>query len=164
MCDNALVIAYAASQKSISGDVIQEVADDLRLPQETNDAQRKKSHKYATAGRGAIEDPRGAPDGGHQPNKKSLFAAGVPTALVISGFLALVFIVISGSFFSTLWRTGELFRSDAGKSLTVTSLAPKTLPERAVAENIVREQVNREFEVTLKTTASLFNTVLLFTK
>jgi len=32
MCDNALLIAYAASQKTVSPDIIEEVAHDLRLP------------------------------------------------------------------------------------------------------------------------------------
>jgi general secretion pathway protein A len=46
ICDNALVIAFAASQKNISADIIGEVARDLRIAPGTQLTQNKTSQVY----------------------------------------------------------------------------------------------------------------------
>jgi general secretion pathway protein A len=46
ICDNALVIAFAASQKNISADIIGEVARDLRIAPGTQLTQNKTSQAY----------------------------------------------------------------------------------------------------------------------
>ncbi len=148
MCDNALVIAYAASQKFISGDVIEEVAHDLRLGPETQHTQSREPLNGATADGKAIKLAGQASDGGHQHYKTLLSSVGVPALLVVSGFLAAVSLIGTGSVFSTLRRSIDFFKSDVHEPLLLRNPPlGKTLPDRGIAEVKIREQASRESEM-----------------
>ena len=151
MCDNALVIAYAASQKFVSGDVIEEVAHDLRLAPETQHTEPTESPNGARTGGKAIKPHDQTSDGSHQPYKRFLSSVGVPALLVVSGFLAAVSLIGTGSFVSTLRRSIHSLKSDVNESLPllnpVNPPPGKTLPDREIAEVTIREQASRDSEM-----------------
>jgi general secretion pathway protein A len=84
ICDNALVIAFAASQKNISADIIGEVARDLRIAPGTQLTQNKTSQVYPISERvaGAVVLSGDTPVQISNQKLGSL-AAGMAAALVI---------------------------------------------------------------------------------
>jgi len=85
LCDNALLIAYASSQKTISAAIIDEAAHDLRLPGKDQAAQATISQVAGTLTNGSQERVRAAEDESPLPKRKGLAWVGTSTILLLLG-------------------------------------------------------------------------------
>lgn len=147
ICDNALVIAYAASHKSISGNIITEVAKDLRLESQTQYAGAKNPLNAAVA-----DDQRGTAvrEASHQEyhaNKKRVLIFGVRTLLAISAFIVIVSVINARSFIALVARSIDLFKSNLNEPFVfVAPPPPDGLSQRAVAEVNVAEPQKQQDE------------------
>ncbi len=140
ICDNALLIAYAGSQKRVSADMIREVARDLRLGMETQTAetQTQISNVMPTNGRKLLAwqlRPRQGPTGSlrqallanKDESPKSLEQKPFrrrPRHLVRIGLASLLLILLLGGAISVIhplqnkWRL-ELFKHKLNEWLAV---------------------------------------------
>ena len=134
ICDNALLTAFAASQKTISADLIREVADDLSLESETEPAKPKTLI-------------RAAPKRTFQQSVRRLVNSVVGTFLVILVFVLVSVFTYPQSFFRNTVGTLELFIDNANKGiLPVTRQNTNPQMTNAEAENAGRKNSEIEFK------------------
>ena len=131
ICDNALLLAYAASQKTVSADMIGEVANDLRLESEVPRAEAKTIFNLPPA-KTDRERPVGeAPNRLSQYQMKRTLKVGVGTLLVIFGLVA---IAISDP--QSLFKIGRN-PSDSlerNSNRTVEVVTPPKTPQKSDSE------------------------------
>jgi general secretion pathway protein A len=137
LCDNALVIAFAASRKTVSAHVIREVAGDLRLESEAERTEAKNTFTVPVSN-GERETPiREAPNRVSQHKVRNMVRAGVGIFLVM-----LVFVVTV-----SLTRSLDLFKHNLNQwVLPVTR--QKIIPQKvnAEAENAGFKNAEIEFK------------------
>jgi general secretion pathway protein A len=104
ICDNALLIAYAGSQKTVSARIITEVARDLRLHME---AQPGEANHTVTASPFNAKGETPALKGSHRFSHKTgrLVETAIGTFLVILAFVAVVSITDPQTVFTSAMRT-----------------------------------------------------------
>jgi type II secretory pathway predicted ATPase ExeA len=118
ICDNALLMAFAGSQKTVSANMIKEAADDLKLAAEPTPA-------FVTSN-GERQGLTGAePKGFAQYKGNRVLSAGVRTLLVIFLFVAVASVLASQDFLGASGRKLEAFKHNlkrwVGTTTTVQS-------------------------------------------
>ena len=83
ICDNALLAAYAGSQKRVSADMIREVSRDLRLRSEVQGAEVKAVTPKTTSNDDRHKANQAAPDEAAQRKSRRVARTGVGTLLVL---------------------------------------------------------------------------------
>jgi general secretion pathway protein A len=159
ICDNALLSALAASQKTVSAALISEVADDLSLESKTQPAEAKNIFR-TTSALAALARATGSPSNAESetlireaPNR--IFQQRVRRIVNTVGgtfLVILVFALISlytnpQSFFTSTPKTVEPFKDNSNKRvLPVTR--QNTIPQKinAEAENTGRKNSEIESE------------------
>ena len=144
ICDNALLTAFAASQKTVSAALIKEVADDFGLASNTQPVEAKK---IFTASRSNVESQtliREVPSRTFQQRVRPVVNAVVGTLLVIVVFV-LVSVTNPQGFFTSTVRTLEPFKDNANK--TVLSVTHQNIiPQKTNAEAENARRTNSEIE------------------
>jgi general secretion pathway protein A len=132
ICDNALLCAYARSQKIVSADIIEEVARDHRLGSgvQTTEAETPPVPVSETERERPIRD---AANEVPRPNVKRSVRVGVETCLMILAFVA-VASVINPLTFSSVARRGLEVAKDNLSRWVVFITHQAALPEKANAE------------------------------
>jgi general secretion pathway protein A len=137
LCDNALVIAFAASRKTVSAHVIREVAGDLRLESEAERTEAKNTFTVPVSNAERETPIREAPNRVSQHKVRNMVRAGVGIFLVM-----LVFVVTV-----SLTRSLDLFKHNLNQwVLPVTR--QKIIPQKvnAEAENAGFKNAEIEFK------------------
>jgi general secretion pathway protein A len=146
LCDNALLTAFAASQKTVSAALIREVADDFGLASKTQPVEAKN---ILTASPSNAESEiliREVPNRTFQQRVRPVVNTVVGTLLVIVVFV-LVSVTNPQGFFTSPVRTLEPFVDNANEAvLPVTH--QNIIPQKtnAVAENAGRTNSEIEFK------------------
>jgi general secretion pathway protein A len=147
ICDNALLIAFAASQKTVSAAFISEVADDLSLESKTQPAEAKNIFTVPSSNAESETVIRDAPNRiFHQRVRRIVNPVG-GTFLVILVFSLISLVTNPPSFFTSTPKTVEPFKDNSNKRvLPVTS--QNTIPQKinAEAENTGRKNSEIESE------------------
>ena len=146
ICDNALLTAFAASQKTVSAALIGEVADDLSLESTTQPMEAKNIFTVSASKAESETLIREAPNRISQLRLRRMVSTVVGAFLVI-----IVFVLVSGvtdlqSFFTSTLRL-EPFKDHSNKRvLPVTR--QNTIPQKtnAEAENAGRKNSEIEFK------------------
>jgi general secretion pathway protein A len=145
LCDNALLTAFAASQKTVSAALIKEVADDFGL---ASKAQPGEAKNILTASRPHVESQipiREVPNRTFQQRVRPVVNAVVGTLLVIVVFVLVSVVTVPQSFFTSPVRTLEPFKDTANKTvLSVTR--QNTLSQETNAEAKSAGHKNSEIE------------------
>jgi type II secretory pathway predicted ATPase ExeA len=129
ICDNALLLAYAASRKTVSVDMIGEVASDLRLEPAVSRTEAKTISNVPPAKADRERLVGEAPNRLSQYQVKRIVRAGVVTLLVF-GFVAVASITDPQSFFKITRRTSDLFEGNSNQSARVVT-PPTTIPQKS---------------------------------
>ena len=146
ICDNALVTAFAASLKTVSATLIQEVADDLDLESKTRPAETTNDDIAPPSNTESAHLIREAPDRSVQQGVSRLVNTVVGTLLVILVFVLASVVTDPQSFFSIIQRTLE-----SSKDNSINRVLPvhqDTSPQmtNAEADNAGRKNSATEFK------------------
>ncbi len=120
ICDNALLISYGSSKKTVSAKTIEEVAQDLRLNEETQVAQVEMPTWATASGNGKEDEFEAAEDEPVQPRRRHLAWAGVGTFLVLlflGGGAAVIYPLESKRLLSGVSHGAENFMGIVGERL-----------------------------------------------
>jgi type II secretory pathway predicted ATPase ExeA len=117
LCDNALLIAFAASQKTISANVIREVAGDLRLGSEARRNEADNTFTLLTSNAEREQLHREAPKRVPQHKVIRALRVGVGTLLVLLVFVTVVFVSDPQSFLTGLLK----FKHDANQEVLLVT-------------------------------------------
>jgi general secretion pathway protein A len=147
LCDNALLIAFAASQKTISEHVISEVAGDLRLGAEASRAEEKNIFTVSLSNVEQEAVIRKAPKPLSLDKVKRMVRAGAGALLVVLVFVIVVF-GSNPSFFTSTLRTLELFKHDLHEQKPLAVTRQKILPQKThtQVEDASLKKVEIEFK------------------
>ena len=141
ICDNALLSAYARSQKTVSGEMIKDVARDLRLelPQ-TSQAKTAPSAPASTIeSEGAITKAV-TPAPRHRARRA--IRVGIGTCLLVLGFIAAASAINPKTFLSTFGKSFEVAKHNLNQwALLITH--EEAVPEKAKAEVKVERKEQR---------------------
>jgi general secretion pathway protein A len=138
ICDNALLIAFAASKKTISVDMIREVARDLRLGSEVESREANNTLTRAALNPEAEIPVRAASNRVSQPKVRRRVKAGVAIFLVLLGL-----VVVSSV---TALRSLELLKHNFDQR--VAPVAPqKTISQKPGTEAKDPQPKNAEVEL-----------------
>jgi general secretion pathway protein A len=144
LCDNALLTAFAASQKTVSAALIREVAEDFGLALKTPPAEAKKIFTVSPSNAESEIPIREVPNRTFQQRVRPVVNAVVGTLLVIVVFV-LVSVINPQGFFTSPVRTLEPFKDTANKTvLSVTR--QNTLSQETNAEAKSAGHTNSEIE------------------
>jgi general secretion pathway protein A len=147
ICDNALLNAFATSQKTVSAALIREVADDLSLESKTQSAEAKNIFTVSPSNAESETLIREAPNRIFQQRVRRIVNTVVGTFLVILVFVLISVVTDPQSFFTSTLKTLEPFKDNLNKRvLRVTR--QNTIPQKtnAEAENADRKNSEIEFE------------------
>jgi general secretion pathway protein A len=147
ICDNALLNAFATSQKTVSAALIREVADDLSLESKTQSAEAKNIFTVSPSNAESETLIREAPNRIFQQRVRRIVNTVVGTFLVILVFVLISVVTDPQSFFTSTLKTLEPFKDNLNKRvLRVTR--QNTIPQKtnAEAENPDRKNSEIEFE------------------
>jgi general secretion pathway protein A len=147
ICDNALLNAFATSQKTVSAALIREVADDLSLESKTQSAEAKNIFTVSPSNAESETLIREAPNRIFQQRVRRIVNTVVGTFLVILVFILISVVTDPQSFFTSTLKTLEPFKDNLNKRvLRVTR--QNTIPQKtnAEAENPDRKNSEIEFE------------------
>jgi general secretion pathway protein A len=132
ICDNALLCAYARSQKTVSADIIKEVARDLRLGSEVEVTQAEttpsvlsKTEPETPVGKAANEVPH------HKVRRRA--RVGVEAFLVILGFVAVASLFDPRNFLTTAGRGLEVAKHNLNQWVLLIT-HQEAVPKKANAE------------------------------
>src|SRR4029077_12547722 len=133
ICDNALLCAYSRSQKTVSADMIKEVARDLRLGSEVEVTQAEttpsvlpKTEPETPVGEAANNVPQ-------QAKVRHRTRVGVEAFLVILGFVAVASLFDPRNFFTTAGRGLEVAKHNLNQWVLLIT-HQEAVPEKAHAE------------------------------
>jgi type II secretory pathway predicted ATPase ExeA len=144
ICDNALLIAFAASRKTVSANVISEVARDLRLGSEAENTEVKSTFHVSASK--AEKEPL-VRDSTHpvlQYNRRRMGRVGVGTFFAILALVLVASFSDPKSFFTSL-RTSEVSKDNLNQSILPLDGA-KIIAQKANAEAQNPELTNAEVE------------------
>ena len=122
LCDNALLVAYATSQKRITTDIVREVAEDLRL-------EGHRGNPFVTEGVAQPSDALGTRQGSGNTRSAPALYHGAVSGRTRWGWRLVVAVLlfgVGGIGFSALWLNVGFLR-DVEDKLSTSSL---TLPSR----------------------------------
>jgi type II secretory pathway predicted ATPase ExeA len=128
ICDNALLVAFAGSQKTVSANMIKEVADDLKLGSEVASAPAFVASNSEREARVHERPKRFA-----QYKANPILSVGVRTLLVIFLFVAVASVLASQDFLGASGRNIEAFKHNL-KRWVGASAAPKSKPQRITSD------------------------------
>ena len=103
ICDNALLCAYARSQKTVSADLINEAARDLRLGSEV-EITKAKPTPIVLASKTELEAPTRAANEISQHKVRRMIRVAFETSLVILGLIALASVIDPQHFLTNAGR------------------------------------------------------------
>ena len=141
ICDNALLSTYARSQKTVSGEMIKEVARDLRLESpQTSQAKTAPSAPASTIeSEGAITKAV-TPAPRHRARRA--IRVGIGTCLLVLGFIAAASAINPKTFLSTFGKSFEVAKHNLNQwALLITH--EEAVPEKAKAEVKVERKEQR---------------------
>jgi len=134
ICDNALLCAYARSQKIVSADIIKEVARDLRLGSEVQITQAKTTPGVFVSNTEPETPIREVADDGAPPHKvRRMGRVGVEAFLVILGFVAVASLIDPRNFLTTAGRGLEVAKHNLNQWVLLMT-HQEAVPEKANAE------------------------------
>lgn len=133
ICDNALLCAYARSQKAVSADMIKEVARDLRLGSEAQVAEAKPAPSVAAS---EVEPettiPRAANAVARHKGRRAI-RVGIEALLVFLGLVAVASVIDPKNFLSNAERGLKVAEHNLSQwALLIAD--QEALPEKANAE------------------------------
>jgi general secretion pathway protein A len=132
ICDNALLCAYARSQKTVSADIIKGVARDLRLGSEVQVTQAQTTPSVLS--KTEPETPVGEPANDVPQHKVRRRArVGVEAFLVILGFVAVASLFDPRNFLTTAGRGLEVAKHNLNQWVLLIT-HQEAVPEKANAE------------------------------
>ena len=134
ICDNALLCVYARSQKTVSGEIIKEVARDLRLGSEVEVTQAEATPSVLP--KTEPETPVGetaANDVPQQPKVRRRARVGVEAFVAILGFVAVASLFDPRSFLTTAGRGLEVAKHNLNQWVLLI-IHHEAVPEKANAE------------------------------
>jgi general secretion pathway protein A len=111
ICDNALLCAYARSQKTISADLINEAARDLRLGLEVEPIQAPPTPGVFVS-KSEPEPPISAANEVPQHRVRRMVRVGVETCLVILGLIAVASLIDPQNFLTNAGRALEIAKGN----------------------------------------------------
>jgi hypothetical protein len=132
ICDNALLLAYAASQKIVSVDMIREVASDLRLESAVPRTEAKTIFNVPPSKTKRERLVGEAPNQLSQDQVKRIVRGGVGTLLVIFAFVAVAAITDPQSFFKIGRKPSEPVEGNSNPSVRVVT--PSITPQKSDLE------------------------------
>jgi hypothetical protein len=140
ICDNALLCAYARSQKTVSADIINEVARDLRLGSEA-----KVTHPETTPGVfGSKNEPetaiREATNKVPQHKVRRVVRGGVEAFLVILALIAVASLIDPRSFLTTAGRGLEVAKHNLNQWVLFISQQEAVPPEANAEVNFEHKE------------------------
>lgn len=133
ICDNALLITYAASRKIVSAQDIREVACDLRLESEAQ-TNEKKTFDVAPAHTDRKALARQATKPVLQPNVRGMAGAAIGTFFAILAFGLVASFTDPQSFFTSSLRTPESSKYNLAQPILLVD-RPKPVGQRASTES-----------------------------
>jgi hypothetical protein len=144
ICDNALLIAYAASRKIVSPHDIIEVAHDLRLESAARQTEVKNGFGVSPPTAKSETLVREAPKRVRHHNMIGMAGAGIGTFFAILAFVVVASFTDPQSFFTSSLRTPEVPKYSLEPTILVVD-RPKPVAQRANAET-EREAENPELK------------------
>jgi general secretion pathway protein A len=144
ICDNALLIAFAASQKTVSAAMIREVADDLSLESKAPPTEAKNVFAVPPSNAESETLIREAPNQILQQRMRPSVSTVVGTVLIILGFVLICLVTVPQSFFTRTSKAVEPFKGNLNKR--VLPVSKNTIPQENSAEAENAGQKNSEIE------------------
>lgn len=133
ICDNALLITYAASRKMVCAHDISEVARDLRLELSAEPAEAKNTLDVSIANPESetlvLEPSKPV----LQPDLKGMAGAAIGTFFAIVAFAIVAAFTEPQSFFTTIPKTPELSKHNLKQTVLLVD-RPKSVAQRANSE------------------------------
>ena len=142
ICDNALLSAYARSQKTVSGEMIKEVARDLRLGSEEQTTQVKTAFTAPAPtmeSEGAIVK---AANPAPRHRARRAIRVGIGTCLLVLGFIAAASAINPKTFLSTFGRSFEVAKHNLNQWALLIN-HEEAVPVKAKAEVKVERKEQR---------------------
>jgi general secretion pathway protein A len=140
ICDNALLCAFGRSEKTVSSDIIKEVAGDLRLTPQTELAQTQiissVIETQPDTNRPIGQSPTKLP----QRNLRRLARFGLETCLVILGLITVASFIDPKNFLVNAGRTLETAKGNLNEWALFMSHDPAPAKANAQVEVEVKEQ------------------------
>jgi general secretion pathway protein A len=133
ICDNALLCAYARSQKIISATMIKEVARDLRLGSEVQVTEAEITPPVRVAETESERPIRKAANDVPHQNLRRLERVGVATFLTILAFVAVASLIDPRNFLTTAGRGLEVAKHNLNQWVLLVT-HQEAVPEKANAE------------------------------
>jgi general secretion pathway protein A len=133
ICDNALLCAYARSQKIISATMIKEVARDLRLGSEVQVTEAEITPPVRVAETESERPIRKAANDVPHQNLRRLERVGVATFLTILAFVAVASLIDPRNFLTTTGRGLEVAKHNLNQWVLLVT-HQEAVPEKANAE------------------------------
>lgn len=137
ICDNALLIAFAGSQKMVSANIIKEVARDLRLGPEVGAFEIGPAPAAVASNNKREAHIPEVPTEPSQYKPKRIVRAAVRTLLVMLAFVALVSVLASQNFLGIAGGDLEVFKHSL-KRWVGTPTPPVPNPQRISADADVK--------------------------
>ena len=142
ICDNALLSAYARSQKTVSAEIIEEVSRDLRLGSEAQVTQAKTESAGPVP---AIESETviaRAANGAARHKLKHVVRVGIGICLLVLGLVAAASVTNPKTFLSTFGRNFEVAKHNLNQWALLIA-HQETVPEKPKAEAKVERKEER---------------------
>lgn len=133
ICDNALLITYAASRKMVGAHEIREVARDLRLESVAEPAQAKTTFDASIASPENERLVREPSKPFLQPNLRGMAGAAIGTFFAILVFVFVAYFTDPRSFFTSSLRTRELSKDNLKQTVLLVD-RPKPVAQTADTE------------------------------
>jgi len=146
ICDNALVTAFAASEKIVSATLIQEVADDLDLESKSRPAETTNACIAPPSNSESAHLIREAPNRLFQQRPSRPINALVGTFLVILVVVLVSVVTDPQSFFSIIRRTLESSKDNSIKRVLAVHQYASPQMTNAAADNAGRRNSATEFK------------------
>jgi general secretion pathway protein A len=142
ICDNALLCAYARSRKTVSADIIKEVASDLRLGPEAQLTQAETSPSVSVAQTEPATPIRVARNGVPRHRVRRMVRVGVETCLTLLVFVAVASLIDPHNFLSNAGKGLEVAKHNLNQwVLFITQ--QQAVPEKTNAEVKVERKKQR---------------------
>ncbi|MGZ8423549.1 MAG: ExeA family protein [Candidatus Binatia bacterium] len=146
ICDNALITAFAASQKTVSATMIQEVADDLDLDSKTRPVETTNVYNALPSDTGGAHLIREAPNRGVQQNLSRPINALVGTFLVILVVVLISVVTDPQSFFSLTQKILKSSKDNSIKQVLAAHQDASPQMTNAEADNAGGRNPSTEFK------------------
>ncbi len=141
ICDNALLCAYARSQKKVSADMIKEVARDLRLGSEVQVAAAETAPPMRVSETKREKPVRQAADDVPQ-HARGLIRVGIETCLAILAFFAVASLIDPQSLLTVAGRSLEVAKYNLNQWVLFIA-HQKAVPEKVNTEVKVEQKEER---------------------